>query len=276
MSQSKEVVFVDVETLSEGFSEFSLPQTTDLVGKEIVLHYEEDYTVTLNFLDDQTLRAVYQKGDEIESVGANYLAVSPKKDVYFVDFIWSVGFTKSITTVLDLGDQIATTSIGILPTLAEADISNYRRYTDNLPLSSVKAIFHHAAINRPFTPATKKHKKTSRLVGERIQFKYSNNDVYEHVYLNENFYTWHCLKGVEAGLCDTDACHYYDLGHNLVWFVWREKIVPTLGSVIEDFDAMRSFGKLYGYKNSIQEETIINFSAGSYAKMLNSTKYDFD
>lgn len=270
----EEKVFVDVETLSVGFSEYKLPQTTDLIGKKLELNYEGGYTVTYEFLDGETLKATYKEGDEIQVVGAIYTAVSPKKDIYFVDFVWSYGETKSVSTVIDFSQNIATTCLGFMPTLDEAKVSLYERYVQKTPLTSVRTVWDHAAVNAPFTKDTKKHQRTSKLVGERLQFVYSENDAYEHVYLNENFYTWHCLKGVEKGLCDTDLCHFYDLGHNLIWFVWQEKIVPTIGCVIEDFDAMRSYGKLYGYKNSIEEGTVINFPAGSYAKILNKTEYD--
>ncbi len=270
----EEKVFVDVETLSVGFSEYKLPQAVELVGRKVELNYEGGYTVTYEFLDNETIKVKYQKDNEIEVIGSIYSAVAVRKDVYFVDFVWSFGETKSVSTVIDFSKNIATTCLGYMPTLEEAKISLYERFLKKAPLTSVKTVWDHAAVDGPFTKDTKKHQKTSQLVGERLQFKYSENDAYEHIYLNENYYTWHCLTGVEKGLCDTDLCQFYELGDNLIWFVWQEKIVPTLGCVIEDLNVMRSYGKLYGYKNSIEEQTVINFQAGSYAKILNKTEYD--
>jgi hypothetical protein len=154
-------------------------------------------------------------------------------------------------------------------------VSQFERGDKGLPLTSVKVEFKHAALNEPFSAATPKHQPTADLVGERIQFVYSTNDVYEHIYLNENFYTWHCLKGIEKGLCDTDRCFYWKLADQLYWFLWLERIVPTFGSVVEDLAKMRSYGKIYGYE-SYDMDKVKNFPAGSYAKVLNRTKYDFD
>ena len=38
-----------------------------------------------------------------------------------------------------------------------------------------------------------------------------------------------CLDGVEKGLADVDRCHYVQVAEDLYLFVWREKIIPTLG-----------------------------------------------
>lgn len=273
MENVNEKVWVDVEKLSENFSEFRLPQTSDLSGKEVVLNYKGGYSVTYNFVDGCTLRATYKNGEETEVVGATYDAAELRKGVYFFDYVWSYGLTKSISTVIDFNQGMATTLVSILPTLEEAKVSTYERYLANEPMTSVKAIWDHAAVDAPFTSATKVHPKTTKLVGERLQFNYSSTDAYEHIYLCEDMYTWHCILGVEKGLADTDKCFFYDLGDDLVWFTWLEKIVPTVGVVIEDFKAMRSYGKLYGYKNRIEDEAVINTPTASYAHMLNKTEY---
>ncbi|MGI5892361.1 MAG: MoaF C-terminal domain-containing protein [Bacillota bacterium] len=274
MTAKTERDFVTVEELSQGFSEYSLPKTKDLVGKKIELYYENGPKVEYEFLDAETLKYVCGEGDAVEKTAAIYHAVSPRENIYFIDFIYSYGETKSITTILDFNDNIATTAIGILPTKEEVLISQFERGDKNLPLTSVKVDLLHASIDKPFADDNKKHQHTADLVGKRLQFVYSGNDVYEHVYLNEKFYTWHCLKGVEKGLCDTDRCYYLKLNNDLYWFIWMERIVPTIGSVIEDFAAMRSYGKLYGYE-SYEMSKVKNFPVGSYAKLLNITKYDF-
>ena len=91
------------------------------------------------------------------------------------------------------------------------------------------------------------------------------------MYLNEKIYTWQCLKGVEAGLCDTDRCWYFKLTENLYWCIWAERVVPTLGCVVEDMEAMRSYGAIYGYKD-YEMRQVKNFPVGSYAAKINSTR----
>ncbi len=121
--------------------------------------------------------------------------------------------------------NIATVMKAQLPTKEEADVSQLIRAEKNMPMTSVKAEYIHAAIGEKFTENTEKHEFTNELIGKHIRFRYSSNDTYEHIYLNNKFYTW------------------------------LEKVVPTIGTVIEDLspDVMRSFGKIAGYESYFKE-----------------------
>ncbi len=262
--------FPTVQELSNGFSEFKLEQAQELVGNEIKLYYENGQIVTYGFLDSECLKVKYQGAGDDELYACVYSAVSPRKDIYIIDFIQSYGQTQSVTTVIDLRKEIATTMMAILPTKEEADISQLVRAEKGLPMTSVTASFLHASIGKVFTKETQKHNFTTELIGKKIQFRYSTNDVYEHIYLNDKFYTWHCTQGIELGLCDTDRCYYLKLEENLYWFTWLEKVVPTIGTVIEDLDEgkMRSYGKICGY-DSYSTGKITNFQVGSYATHVN-------
>jgi hypothetical protein len=94
------------------------------------------------------------------------------------------------------------------------------------------------------------------------------------VYLNRDFYTWHCLSGAEwkegVGLTDTDRCYHRKIGESLYLFVWREKIIPTLGAVVIDLAEMRTSGKIYGYQGKGFEK-VTNFPVGARARILNET-----
>lgn len=269
MTKENNREFPTVLELSQGFSEFRLPQSEDFIGKRLELNYEKGYKVIYDFIDFETLKCSYIQGDTEEMVASMYTLVSPRDNIYILDFIWSYGETKSITTVIDLNKNIATTLVGVLPNKEEVSVSQFERGDKGLPFTSVRAEFNHASINSKFTKDTLKHEFTDELVGERIEFKYSQNDTYEHIYLNEKYYTWHCKSGVEKGLCDTDRCYYLKLDEKLYWFTWLERIVPTVGTVVEDLkvDKMRSYGKLYGYE-SYDMGRVTNFPVGSYAKII--------
>lgn len=221
MSKQQEREFPTIEELSQGFSEYRLPQIEEIVGQTYTLNYE-------------TVKIIDRAEDKEEKTSAIYTAVSPRKNIIMIDCVCSYGDTKSLTTVIDLNKNIATTLTGLLPNREEVLISQFERGDKGLPLTSVKGIFEHAAVNTAFTEETEKHEFTTELVGERIAFQYSSNDMYEHVYLNENYFTWHCIKGIDKGLCDTDRCFYLKLEDNLYWFIWMEKVVPTIGTVVED------------------------------------------
>ncbi len=108
-----------------------------------------------------------------------------------------------------------------------------------------------------------------------MEYTYSTTERYEHIYLNEHFYTWHCLLGSEKGLADTDRCHYLKLGDVLYLFVWREKIIPPWGAVVVDFQAMRTMGKIFGHAQGAgsrdDASEVVDFRVGARARLLNVT-----
>jgi hypothetical protein len=182
--------------------------------------------------------------------------------------------SKSVSIILDTERNIAMAIVGFLPTNEEASIPLWQRAKEKMSLTGVTAEFIPAGIDRPFTKDTPQFERTTELVGKRVQFTYSSKDAYEHVYLNDHYFTWHCISGNEKGLADTDVANYFKLDKNLYLFSWQEKIIPTLGVVMEDFDRMRSYGKICGYEG-FNFGKMINFPVGSYAKELNETEYDY-
>ncbi|HJU49405.1 MAG TPA: MoaF C-terminal domain-containing protein, partial [Pseudogulbenkiania sp.] len=84
-----------------------------------------------------------------------------------------------------------------------------------------------------------------------------------------------CLDGVEKGLADVDRCHYFKIDRNLYLFVWREKIIPTLGVVMIDLDHLKTDGKILGYQGSNFTE-LSNFPVGALAQVLNTTRHPQD
>jgi len=265
---SKKNDFPTVEELSEGFSEFRLEQSQELAGTTLRLYDEQngEYTYTFRGKDELEVRTPQQTAALLLK---EFTLVSPRKGIYLLDYIESHAQAVSITIVLDLNRKIGTVMRGQPPTRQEADVSQLERAKANQPMTSVKAAYYSVSIDTPFTAQTEKHAFTQDLVGKHIRFRYSSNDTYEHIYLNDRFYTWHCVKGIEKGLCDTDRCYYLKLADNLYWFTWLEKVVPTIGTVIEDLspEVMRSFGKIAGYEN-YDHGNVTNFPVGSYATEL--------
>jgi hypothetical protein len=116
--------------------------------------------------------------------------------------------------------------------------------------------------------ATAPHPASRELIGMRNRYRYSPTECYEHIYLNDSFYAWHCLEGVERGLADVDRCHYHQLAEQLYLFVWREKIIPTLGVILIDLKQMRTDGKIFGYQDGDFGATR-NFRVGAQASVIN-------
>jgi len=268
--------YISVGELSVGFSENILPPTDAFIGKQVELHYESGKKGKATFIDIETLKWETEDQGHRERFICSYNAIMPRSDLYFVDFIVSYGDSKSVSIILDMGKSIATIITGILPRADEVMIPLIIRAEKKMPLTSVQALFEHATVGGFFTRDTPRHGKTADLVGERIQWTYSSKDAYEHIYLNENTYTWHCISGNEKGLADTDRCFYYKVGDKFYLFVWIEKIIPTVGVVLEDLNLMRSYGKIFGYEGYTIGGRISNFPVGSYGTLLNKTEYDLN
>lgn len=243
-----------------------LPRTSGLTGTIMTLNLENQRLFECRFASDTELAWRDCNDDAGESV-ETYTATQIRPEVYFVDFIRHRERASAISMVLDRSRAICTVVFGELPTLREARLPLFERIANAAELTSVVATIHHGSIDAPFSSATPRHPQTEQLIGKRIEYVYSATERYEHVYLNPRFYTWHCLSGSERGLADTDRCDYFELAPRMYLFIWREKIVPTLGIVVVDLEQLRTTGKILGYRD-FEFGAIANFQVGARARIL--------
>ncbi|MDR2123168.1 MAG: molybdenum cofactor biosynthesis F family protein [Flavobacteriaceae bacterium] len=257
--------WITVGSLAEGFKpeSFILPNVTELSGKIFFLYLTDTKKITYTFTESEIIWQD-ENGKEYKN---NHRISSIRNNIYFIDFI---NQDLSFSTVLDLNKNVFTTIIGTLPTEQENSESLYIRALNNKELTFVTVRILQGTINTPYRKGSALHKETNELIGMRNLYRYSPTEIYEHIYLNQNFYTWHCIKGVEAGLADTDRCHYYKIDYDLYLFIWREKIIPTLGIVIIDMQQHRSDGKIFGYETG-KFTNLVNFPVSSHCSLLNTT-----
>lgn len=261
--------WVSVGALGEAFSPGShgLEPVAELAGRRLTVHFEDGDEECYRFLDDRhLLRQRPDAGGEMPA--EEYRATSLRPGIYFIDFLEAGRRASSRSLVLDLGQGVVTAVTGTLPTRQEAMEPLLARIARGEPLSGVSAAFSRGTIDRPCAPDAPLHPETTELVGRRVRYVYSSTESYEHLYLNPGFYTWHCLTGVEKGLCDTDRCHTYRIAEALYLFVWREKIVPTLGVVMIDLEKMKTTGKIFGYCGD-DFGALTNFGIGALAAIVN-------
>jgi hypothetical protein len=258
--------WISVGELAEAFSpDSNAPaQTAELAGSAHALHFEDRRVADVRFESGSHL--VWETGDATRTE-AEYFALKPRGGIYFVSLVTGAAPPTTTVLVLDMERRIATALLASLPQSADVKESLAARASRGEELTAVTAEFAAAAIDAPFTERTPRHETTTDLVGRRVEYTYSPTERYEHIYLNERFYTWHCLLGSERGLADTDRCHYLKLGEDLYFFVWREKTVPTLGAVVVDFQAMRTMGKIFGHGASGPAD----FPVGARARLENVT-----
>ncbi|MCG8295186.1 molybdenum cofactor biosynthesis F family protein [Pseudomonas entomophila] len=269
---SKPADWITVGALAEGFAPqaFILPQRADLAGRTLTLHFANGWIIEHRFDTDQLH---WHAADGHGSGRASYRATSVRDGLYLVDFIKQEGGRAwSVSLVLDTLSHSFTAVLGRLPDQAQTERGLYARALAGEPLTGVEATFLHGTLDRPWQDGACPHAPTTELVGLRNHYRYSPTEEYEHLYLNAEYYSWQCLKGVEQGLCDTDRAYYYKIAEQLYLFVWCEKIVPTLGLVMIDLLQHRSDGKIFGYAGG-SFDALANFPVSSYCRVVNRTEY---
>lgn len=265
--------FIQVGDLCKEITENILADSDDLTGKTIQLFFEDGTTTRIQFNTIHGLTwEVIEGAAKGEGGDETYRATCPREGIYFVDYIKQGQRATTVSLVIDTAAQAATAVIGTLPTESEARKDAFSRVQEDMELTAVKVQILKATIDTPFTAQGHPHGPTDELVGKRILYVYSQTEVYEHIYLNKNLYTWHCLTGVEKGLADTDRCHYYKVDDDLYLFVWREKVVPTLGIVVINLERMKTTGKIFGYEGDDFGQ-LTNAPVGAFATLLNVTQH---
>ena len=271
-TMSEPSAWIPVGELGTAFQRgaYRLRSVEPLLGRRVALHLEDQAILDCSFEPGSRLTWSINRGSlGIENGTAPYEATEIRPGIVFVDFVPPRERRTAVTLVLDLRRGICTALVGRLPTAEEARTPLSERIERNSELTGVTAVFLAGAIDRPFTDTTPRHALTRELLGKLIEYSYSPSERYQHVYLNENLYTWHCLEGAEKGLADTDLCSYRKVSDRLYLFVWREKIVPTLGVVIVDLEQMKTTGKIFGYRDFRFDE-VSNFAIGAWARIESS------
>ncbi len=273
MAITERLQFIQVGELVKGISEDPLPADGRLTGTSLTLHTEDGTVLRLTFAAPERLLWQALDGPDAGAEGEEHVIITrPREEVAVVEYIASSRRATAVTVVLDLPQGVATVVTGTLPTIEAASRSAFDLATRGEELTLVDAAIAPAFIDRAWAPGKHPHLPTGDLVGKRVQYVYSRSEAYEHIYLTEDLYTWHCLRGSEQGLADTDRCHCRKIGDDLYLFVWREKIIPTLGVVLVDWHAMRSNGRLFGYEDA-DFARLSTTRISSRATLLNVTEY---
>lgn len=262
--------WISVGALGDAFApgNHCLVAVNDLVGRSFVLNFENGWSIRHTFSGhDELTWSPLQTDSPPAAHRETCLVTNPRPDIYFVDFLKFQEHATSVSLVLNLRENTFVAVIGQLPDAEEALTPSLKRVEQGKPLTGVTASFLRGTIDVPFQEAGNLPHSTRDLLGKRIEYVYSPQERYEHLYLNERCYTWRCIEGSEKGLADTDICHYYKISDDLYLFVWREKIIPTLGVILINLQAMKTTGKIMGYEGN-DFGAVRNFPVGAHARML--------
>jgi len=272
LNNQKAENWIDLGDWGKGMDEFKLPSSSELAGKEFKFYFHADnQVIKYAFRNASSLTWEILEGpDKGQSDAEKYEAICVAPDIYFVDYVRKNLPNVSVSLALALNTGAATALIATVPEREAASRGFVDRLGDSLDLSAIMVKILHANINQSsIDKPVVTHKRTSDLIGKRVKYTYSKAHVYEHIYLNERFFTWHCLEGVEKGLADTEICDYFKISPDVYLFTWREKVMPTFGLVLINFKEMRSNGKTFGL--DVSSGKMINFYMGSVAEPINET-----
>lgn len=268
--------WLQVGELAAGWGGNELEPAVQLASRSWTATFGDGSEIELRFASADELQYTHRAAGPaaafLREGTVPYVATGLRPGILLMDFLPPESPPRSASLVIDVARGIGTAVLGQLPLPAEAQRSLYARASAGEELTPVAVQFEPFTISGAPSRPYRWHPPTTDLIGRRMRYEYGPRDLYEHIYLTERYYTWLCRRGPEEGLADTDRCHYRRIEEDLYLFVWREKIVPTLGVVLVDTAALRSTGKLFGYSGG-DFGAVTNVRIGAHATVVNVTPW---
>lgn len=241
--------------MAEGFDEYRPALSKQLSGQVITIISwltdgpESKSTMTHSFSDDK-LEWVLEDASGTRRGSASYELFEMQPGLFFLHYRRSEDDHPVVVTMaLDIVSGQATGAVGELGLGPSPHLARQRWFQGYVAGTDASK--------------TGPHERTRELIGHRIRYSYSRDDVYDHVYLNENLFTWICMGGAEQGVGDTDTCVYWKLRDQTYLFSWLEKNVGVEGMVLIDLAALRTVGIQFGLDQSSGD--LVNITMGAHA-----------
>lgn len=112
---------------------------------------------------------------------------------------------------------------------------------------------------------------TRDLIGTRALYHYSEDTIYEHIYLNSKWYSYQCLKGMRKGDCGTDEVSYFKVKDDVYIVTWREILIDLAAVFVYDMKAKRCTGMAWGAPGGLTEPKYI--PTGAHFEKINDPGY---
>lgn len=248
--------------MADGFDEFRPPVSDRLTGQKVALACrmanDEDRPMSLrqHFEDDGRLTWAIHHGDEVVGRGeSDYEAFEIADDLYYVHYLRrDMPQPVAVSYALDLATGAVTGAFGMLGIEPDPHLARQQWFQGFVEGSG--------AGEHP-------HRRSSDLVGKRVRYRYSSDDVYDHIYLTDTLFTWVCMGGAEQGEADTERCVHWKIRDGVYLFSWLEKLLGVEGMVLVNFERLRSVGIQFALDQFSGD--LINLTMGAYAKPLTTT-----
>lgn len=252
-----------VSTMLDGFGDQTLAASTALAGKALHLPGDGANPTTYTFHDAHSLTWAATNGDREQAGAARYKAIEARPGIFIIDFVTGEDhLAQNVTVILDSNTGAVTTAVSSFMGEGGRVRSTTRFSHGNT--------FNHGNVEG----SEAIHARSTALAGKRIYYRYSDVETYEHIYLNAGTFTWHCIRGGEAGLADTDRCMTFDVAEDLYLFFWTEKVMTVEAVLLIDLREQRSIGRMFGWDEPAAEPVILPFN--SRLTVLNTTGYPQD
>ncbi|WP_111848917.1 MoaF C-terminal domain-containing protein [Acinetobacter baumannii] len=248
-----------VSKMLDGFGEQTLPASSSLVGTSLSLTNADGQKIDYHFISLSQLTWTDNSGTMPKEGSATYKAIKAREDIFLIDFIVGEGAEiQNVTFVFDRNTGAVTTGVSSF------------FVKDGKKRGTTEFMFHHTleAIN------TLGHPRSTSLVGKRVFYRYSDVEAYEHIYLAPGTFTWHCVRGGEQGIADTERCMAFDIAEDLYLFFWTEKVMTVEAVLLIDFREKRSIGRMMCWDDYKDQPVLLPFN--SRLSVLNETQYPQD
>jgi hypothetical protein len=262
------MTWITADNYGDGWDEFRIPATADLVDKKLSVRFDkDDRVIDYTFTSPASLVWTAIEGtDKGISDTVQYDASCIASNLYFVDFVGNRDPDTAVSLILNLDSNQVLAVVAKRPDLETARSSYYDRL-GNSDLSTMKVEYWQGVIGERTTlEDIKGYERTEELLGKWVRYRYTSDHIYEHIYVTNTHFAWHCLGGPDKGLACTEPCDYWKLASKIYMIVWRESVHPVCAVSIIDLQNMRTMGKQFCmHLASGKKETVL---MGSYATLV--------
>lgn len=241
--------------MAEGFDEYRPLLSSKLSGQIIkIVHWftecPESTSTTIHSFNENKLEWVVEGANDTRRGSTSYELFEMQPGLFFLHYRRTEeDHPVVVTMALDIVSGQATGAVGELGLEPSPHLARLRWFQGYVAGTDASKTGH--------------HERTRELIGHRIRYSYSRDDVYDHIYLNENLFTWICMGGAEQGVGDTDTCTYWKLRDQTYLFSWLEKNVGVEGMVLIDLESLRTVGIQFGLDQSSGD--LVNITMGAHA-----------
>jgi hypothetical protein len=235
-----------------------IPPTSDLVSQKLKITLDSGAVFGLELTKHNEVK--WQSASERGTDWCEVIEVAPK--TYFIDMTFNHKPRHCQTFFVNTQTRQA---LSIHTHMREGDVGKEPRAVQE---------FTPGVLGDPSIPPTgMKPAPTRDLIGLRAIYTYNKNQCFEHIYLNEKRYAWHCIVGPLKGESDVELQTTYKFDVNQYILTWREFGLPVCTVFFHNWDQMRETGKFFAIG---EDGAVANTPAGALITKLSVTFYPED